>query len=179
MKCRNLTEEAQHSGGVVDARKLSELLYLNKLNPVYHGEHGIRTLKELARSYITMTRDLTRVMSRLKAIYRSWGIACAGQQVYAPRCRAEWLAKISEAGVRRRVELYYQQFDALAALRQSVRRELLAEGRKHLNTKLLRKIPWTKENFTPRGSSLGFRQMSYETKIWSPEHGDSRNWSEV
>jgi hypothetical protein len=33
-----------------DARKLSELLYLNKLNPVYHGETGIRTLKELARS---------------------------------------------------------------------------------------------------------------------------------
>jgi len=34
--------------------------------------------------------------------------------VYAPRYRAEWLAKISEAGVRRRAELYYQQFDALA-----------------------------------------------------------------
>src|SRR5579863_5360768 len=109
----------------IDARKLSELLYLNKLSPVYHGEPGIRTLKELARSYIAMTRDLTRVMSRLKAIYRSWGIPCAGQQVYAPRYRAEWLAKILEAGVRRRAGLYYQQFDALAALRQQARRELL------------------------------------------------------
>jgi len=125
----------------MDARKLSELLYLNKLSAVYHGEHGMRALKELARSYITITRDLTRVMSRLKAIYRSWGIPCAGQQVYAPRYRAEWLAKISEAGVRRRAELYYQQFDALAALRQSVRRELLAEGQKHLNMRLLRQIP--------------------------------------
>jgi len=101
----------------IDARKLSELLYLNKLSSVYHGEPGIRTLKELARSYIAMTRDLTRVMSRLKAIYRSWGIPCAGQQVYAPRYRAEWLAKISEAGVCRRAGLYYQQFDALAALK--------------------------------------------------------------
>jgi len=36
----------------IDARKLSELLYLNKLGPVYHGEPGIRTLKELARSYL-------------------------------------------------------------------------------------------------------------------------------
>ena len=51
-------------------------------------------------------------MNRLKAIYRGWGIACAGQQVYAPRYRAEWLAKITEAGVRRRAEIYYQQFDA-------------------------------------------------------------------
>ncbi len=112
-----------------DARKLSELLFLNKLHPVYHGETGIRTLKELARSYLTITRDLTRVMNRLKAIYRGWGIACAGQQVYAPRYRAEWLAKIAEGGVRRRAEIYYQQFDVLVALRQDVRRELLAEAR--------------------------------------------------
>ena len=125
----------------IDARKLSELLYLNKLSPVYHGEPGIRTLKELARSYIAMTRDLTRVMSRLKAIYRSWAIPCAGKQVYAPRYRAEWLAKIAEVGVRHRAELYYQQFDALAALRQQVRRELLAEARKHPAMRLLRQIP--------------------------------------
>ena len=124
-----------------DARKLSELLFLNKLHSVYHGETGIRTLKELARSYLTITRDLTRVMNRLKAIYRGWGIACAGQQVYAPRYRAEWLAKITEAGVRRRAEIYYQQFDALAALRQEVRRELLAESRKHPAMRLLRQIP--------------------------------------
>jgi len=124
-----------------DARKLSELLFLNKLQPVYHGETGISTLKELARSYLTITRDLTRVMNRLKAIYRGWGIACGGQQVYAPRYRAEWLAKITEAGVRRRAEIYYQQFDTLAALRQEVRRELLAESRKHPAMRLLRQIP--------------------------------------
>src|SRR4029077_8293987 len=70
-----------------DARKLSELLFLNKLHPVYHGQIGICTLKELARSYLTLTRNLIRVMNRMKAIYRGWGIACAGQQVYAPGYR--------------------------------------------------------------------------------------------
>jgi transposase len=138
---KNALLKAGNKNDRIDARKLSDLLYMNKLSPVYHGEQGIRTLKELARSYITITRDLTRVMSRLKAIYRNWAIPCAGQHVYAPRYRAEWLAKISEAGVRRRAELYYLQFDALAALRQGVRRELLAEGRKHLNTRLLQQIP--------------------------------------
>jgi len=53
----------------IDARKLAELLYLDKLNPVYHSEHGLRTLKELARSYLTITQDLTRGMARIKAIY--------------------------------------------------------------------------------------------------------------
>ena len=102
---------------------------------------GLRTVKELARSYLTITKDLTRVMSRLKAIYRSWAILCAGQQVYAPRHRAAGLKKITEAGVRRRAELYYQQLDALRSLQQQARKELLAEGRKHSATKLLRQIP--------------------------------------
>ena len=33
----------------IDARKLAELLRGGHLRPVYHGENGIRTLKELAR----------------------------------------------------------------------------------------------------------------------------------
>jgi transposase len=125
----------------IDARKLADLLRTGLLSPVYHGKAGVRTLKELARSYLAITGDLTRVMSRLKAIYRSWAIPCAGEQVYAPRHRAEWLAKITEPGVRRRAEFYYQQFDALAALRQEARRELLGESRKHYATKLLQQIP--------------------------------------
>src|SRR6516225_6222634 len=125
----------------IDAHKLAELLYLNRIKSVYHGEHGLRTLKELARSYLTITKDLTRVMNRLKALYRSWGIPCTGSEVYAPRYRAEWLGKISEAGVRRRAEHYYQQLDVMHLLRQEVRKDLLAEIRKHKAWKLLRQIP--------------------------------------
>lgn len=125
----------------IDARKLADLLYLDKLHPVFHGETGNRALKELARSYLALTRDTTRVMNRLKALYRSWAIPCAGQHVYAPRYRSEWLAKITEAGVHRRAEIYYNEFDALRSLREQVRRDLLAEGRKHQAMKLLRQIP--------------------------------------
>jgi hypothetical protein len=120
---------------------LAELLRLDHLNPVYHGEHGLRSLKELVRSYLTITKDVGRVMSRVKAIYRSWGIACTGKQVYAPQHRAEWLAKITEPGVRRRAEFYYQQLDALRSLRREVRRELLEESKKHQAWKLLCQIP--------------------------------------
>src|ERR1700746_2455051 len=111
----------------IDARRLAELLRLNHLSPVYHGEHGLRSLKELVRSYLTITKDLGRVMSRVKAIYRSWAIPCPGKQVYAPRHRAEWLREVRRPGVRRRAEFYYQQLDALRLLRQEVRRDLLLE----------------------------------------------------
>ena len=80
-------------------------------------------------------------MTRLKAVYRSWAIPCAGKQVYALRYRSEWLGKIKEAGVRRRAEFNYQQFDALQSLRQEVRRELLTESEKHSASKLLCQIP--------------------------------------
>src|ERR1700682_3026653 len=138
---KNALLKAGNKSDRIDARKLADLLRSGLLSPVYHGENGVRTLKELARSYLTLTRDATRVMNRLKALYRSWAIACAGQKVYAPRYRTEWLAKITEAGVHRRAEIYYQQLDALRSLREQVRRDLLAEGRKHSAMNLLRQIP--------------------------------------
>jgi transposase len=125
----------------IDARKLADLLRGGFLRPVYHGERGLRTLKELARSYLTISKDLTRVMNRLKALYRSWGIACAGKRVYSPRYREEWLHKIGEAGVRRRAQYFYAQLDGLQALRREIRRDLLQEGRKYSVMKRLRQIP--------------------------------------
>jgi transposase len=120
----------------IDARKLAELLRGNQLTPVYHGEHGVRTLKELGRSYQTITQDLTRIMSRIKALYRSWAIPCSGTTVYAARYRAEWLAKIPQPGVRVRAERLYQQLDLLQPVRQAARRDLLVESRKHPAVKL-------------------------------------------
>jgi transposase len=43
--------------------------------------------------------------------------------------------------VRRRAQFYYQQLDALRTVRQQVRRELLAERKKHKAWKLLCQIP--------------------------------------
>jgi transposase len=125
----------------VDARKLSDLLRAGLLSPVYHGDCGVRTLRELARTYLTITKDLTRVMNRIKGLYRSWAIPCAGQKVYSPRHRGAWLEKLAEAGVRRRAELLYQQLDALAKIRRETRRGLLSESRKHPAHELLGEIP--------------------------------------
>src|SRR5215469_14868784 len=55
-------------GDRIDAYKLAELLYMNRIKSVYHGEHGLRTMKELARSYLTISADLTRVMDSSRCI---------------------------------------------------------------------------------------------------------------
>src|SRR5215469_3261068 len=73
--------------------------------------------KELGRSYMTITKDATRLMNRIKSVYRSWGIPCTGTSVYTRRHRAEWLAQLVEPGVRIRAEHLYQQLDSLQPLR--------------------------------------------------------------
>ena len=44
---RNALLNAGSKSDRIDARKLAELLRGNQLKPVYHGEHGVRALKEL------------------------------------------------------------------------------------------------------------------------------------
>jgi hypothetical protein len=95
-------------------------------------------------------------MNRLKALYRSWAIPCAGRDVYYTRHRSQWFEKIREAGPRHRAEQLYQQLDMLQHLRQQARRELLAESRKHSITAKLRRIP----SLGPIRSALAQRQSN-------------------
>jgi transposase len=125
----------------VDARKLAELLRTNLLSPVYHGQTGVNGLREVARSYLALTQDTTRVMNRIKAVYRGRGIACPGQKVYSARHRSEWLEKLSEPSRRRRAERLHEQLDALERLRKQARHDLLQESSKHQATAWLRQIP--------------------------------------
>jgi transposase len=138
---RNALLKEGNKSDRIDAQKLAELLRGNQLRPVYHGEHGLRAQKELVRSYLTVTKDFARVMTRVKALYRSWGIPCSGTQVYSRLYRVAWISKLSEPGVRLRAAFYYQQHDALRALRQEVRKELLAESKNHKAWKQLCQIP--------------------------------------
>ena len=125
----------------IDARKLAELLRLGALTEVYHDSPGLHTLKQLAASYSTLVRDGTRVMNRLKSLYRSRGIRCGGTQVYSPRHRAHWLEQVREPGARQRAELLYQELDLLLLLRPQARCALLKESRKYAAQKILRTIP--------------------------------------
>ncbi len=125
----------------VDALKLAQLLYAGLLTPVYHDPSTRHTLKELARSYQTVVRDATRVMNRLKALYRARGIPCAGTRVYSPRFRQRWFEQLPKAGVQPRATLLYAQLDLLQQLRKQARHALLAESRKQPAQRILRTVP--------------------------------------
>ncbi|MCA1603510.1 MAG: transposase [Acidobacteria bacterium] len=125
----------------VDARKLAELLRNGSLQAVYHGDKGQRTLKELVRNYDCLVADTTRVMLRLKAIFRGRAIACGGHEVYRSDRRAQWLGKLSEPGVKQRASFLYEQLTALQGLRHEAKLVMLQEARRHPAYQLLLSIP--------------------------------------
>jgi hypothetical protein len=62
---KNALLKAGNKNDRIDARKLAELFRGGQLKQVYHGNRGVRTLKELAHSYLVLTRDVSRVMNRI------------------------------------------------------------------------------------------------------------------
>ena len=113
----------------VDAQKLAELLRLGSLKAVYHGDHGVRTLKELVRTYDCLVSDTTRVMNRLKAIYRGRALACKGHDIYRHDRRGQWLEKLREPGAKQRAGFLYEQLAALQPLRHEAKRLMVKEAR--------------------------------------------------
>jgi len=88
-------------GDHADADALAEALRRGGLRAVYHGSSPHRTtLKELTRAYQQLVEDATRVMLRLKALFRARAIPTPGAGVYHPRERAQWLAWLTDRGAR-------------------------------------------------------------------------------
>ena len=125
----------------VDAQKLAELLRNGALRAVYHGDQGMRMLKELVRSYDCLVSDTTRVMNRLKAIYRGRAIGCAGHDIYRQDRREQWLAKLTERGTKQRASFLYQQLAALKPLRHEAKQLMVKEARRQPASPWLLSVP--------------------------------------
>lgn len=72
----NRRGEPRHGnkGDHTDADQLSALLWRGGLRSVYHGSAHHADLKELTRAYRSLVEDSTRVMLRLKALFRARAI---------------------------------------------------------------------------------------------------------
>jgi transposase len=112
----------------IDAHKLADLLRAGLLSPVYHGQNSTVTVKELSRSYTALTEDTVRVMSRIKALFRSQAIPYAGKAMYGKKRREQWIEQLIQPGLHCRAEHLYQQLDALQTLRRQARLDLVKES---------------------------------------------------
>jgi transposase len=126
-----------------DAAELADLLRRDAVLPVYHDRapHGLE-LKELARTYVNLVEDSTRVMGRVKALYRARAIRTRGRTVYSPHYRAHWLAQLPTGAVRFRADALYAELEVLQALRVKAKAALLTAARRQPGWPVLRAIPF-------------------------------------
>lgn len=126
---------------LIDAEKLAQLLRLGALHEVWQHSAEQAYLKELVRTHENLISDCIKVMNRIKAVYRSQAIKCAGTSVYQVSKRDEWLAELQEPGLRFRATILFQEFDTLVELRKQARQAMLRQARKHKDFKRLCQIP--------------------------------------
>jgi len=129
--------ETTNKSDRIDADWLSEQLRLGALKSVYHGSPSVGTLKELVRCYTNLVEDSTRVMLRVKAIFRGRAIGTSGEAVYRPSQRAAWLARLEGRGARTRAASLLAQLDVLLELRAKARAAMIAEARRQSGWKTL------------------------------------------
>lgn len=133
--------ETENKSDRIDADELSDRLRVGRLKSVYHGAPEVLTLKELVRSYSGLVSDSTRVMLRIKAIFRGRAIGTSGVSVYRESQRKEWLAQL-EGGARVRAATLLTQLDLLLELRAKAKMTMIAAARRLPGWKVLRSIPF-------------------------------------
>jgi len=139
---RRGTSQEGNKGDRTDADQLSEQLRRGALRAVYHGSPQREALKELARTYSNLVQDGTRVMQRLKALFRARGIRTPGTRVYHPDDRSVWLAQLPQRGVQFRAATLYAELDVLSELRPKAKAAMLTEARRDPAWRVLRSIPF-------------------------------------
>jgi transposase len=126
----------------IDSDLLSERLRIGSLKGVYHGAASVLALKEMVRNYGNLVEDTTRVMQRIKAMFRARAILTPGTRLYGKRHREEWVSQLQGVGVRLRAESLFTQLDALLPLRSEAKAAMIVEARRHSAWKILRSIPF-------------------------------------
>jgi transposase len=138
---RKASQKQEDKSDRIDANRLSELLRVGALTPVYHGERGTRGLKELVRAHRDLVRDVVRVKNRVKAIFRGRGIGVKGAAVYHPDKREVFLNQLDPKQLVQRIQWYLEQLDKLEELRDQSEAAVKKEGRRHGGCRILCSMP--------------------------------------
>ncbi len=95
----------------IDARKLAELLRLNRVHPVYcQTDQRRRTFKQLVAHYEQMSRDQARLKSKIKARLRTLGVIRKDARLFTSEGQTALLIELTEPLVR---QMFAQLFAVL------------------------------------------------------------------
>jgi transposase len=124
----------------IDAWALADLMRKDALDcSVFKAPQTFTALRQAARGYVAVQRDLVRAKCRLNALYRSRGVKpCA--EIYDEGERGPWLEKLP-ASHRQLAELLSEQLDSLIAVHQRAEAWLLEQAKRIPVTRRLATVP--------------------------------------
>jgi transposase len=125
----------------LDAHGLAEKLRTGRLGtPVFKDRGRFKALREAARVYTMVTRDVARVKLRIKSLFRSRGVACPGESVYGAAGR-EKRAKALPPALRPCVDLLGRELEALVGLKAEAESAMVRESHRHAIARVLESAP--------------------------------------
>jgi len=125
----------------IDAHGLAEKLRTGKIDrPVFKDAKQFTALRDRARTYTMVTRDVARVKSRLKSFFRARGVPCTGESVFKSETRAE-RARALPPATREMVELLGRELTALEALKAEAEASMVKESHRHRVARILETAP--------------------------------------
>jgi transposase len=137
----NVTESRGPKSDECDAFGLAEKLRQGNLERRVFKELGpYRKLRELARVYAMVVRDVVRVQNRIKSFMRSRGVEVAGKTVYSSEGREAYVKKLP-AGTGEAVMTLYALYDVEKEVRKRAEKELVQEARNHRMAGVLESYP--------------------------------------
>jgi transposase len=134
---------------------------------VYKAPPKLGGLRAAVRGYGIVTQDIVRTKNRIKAIYRSRGVA-TNASVYDPEHRARWEKKLPVT-TRRLSALLGVQLDGLVEVQKEMQLWLREEGKKHPIIKLLSTAPGMGEIRTAQLVAVVISPARFRTtrKFWT------------
>jgi len=125
----------------IDAHGLAEKLRTGRIDrPVFKDASRFTALRDRARTYTMLTRDVARVKSRLKSFFRSRGLPCAGEVLYKAEERAKRARGLPPA-TREMVELLGRELAELKALKAEAEAGMVRESHRHRIARVLETAP--------------------------------------
>jgi transposase len=125
----------------LDARELAERLRTRRLGRVvYKAPRRYRRLRELARVYGLVTRDLVRSKNRMKSLMRRRGVDCSGEGIYDPLQRKRWLSRLP-AELRSIGQTLGEQVDHAVEVKARTEEAMLLEAERYPIARTLQTLP--------------------------------------
>lgn len=124
----------------IDAHGLAEKLRRGKIDKAVFKSTKLRDLREAARVYTKITRDVARVKNRIRSLYRSRGIPCEGSEVFKAEQRAKQVKRLPSF-LRSPMGLFSEELDHLTELKRRAEERMLEASHRHRITRILETAP--------------------------------------